>query len=112
MQNVLLISECDDLELSVEDKTEEAHTDAFFNGEPRCTIGLKKSACWHQFGKEKVVVLGETMDMEKEEVDIAILAELRVMRGEGPSDHSVINYQFFRKPICKAMFLFMHNTGA
>lgn len=52
------------------------------------------------------------MDLEKRDVDLAILAELRVMRAEGPAGRSPINYQFCGKPICKSAFLFMHAVGA
>lgn len=41
-----------DLDLSVEDKAEQADIDTFFGGEPCCTTGPDKSACWKYFGRE------------------------------------------------------------
>lgn len=49
----------------------------------------------------------ESLELEKKEVD---MAELRVMRADGPAGRSPIGYQFCGKPICKS-FLFMHDIG-
>ena len=102
-----------DLDLSVEDKAEEAEAGSFFNEEPCCTAGPNKSACWKQFGHERVLKASrETLELDKNEVDLAILAELSVMRADGPAGHSPIGYQFCGKPICKSAFLFMHDVGS
>ena len=50
-------------------------------------------------------------ELEKNEVDLAILAELRVMCADGSAGCLPIGYQFCGKQMCQSAFLFIHDVG-
>lgn len=106
-------SRSDDLDRSVEDRDEEALVHGFFE-EPCCMLGPNNNACWNHAGRQRLLkARQECQDLEKKELDLAVLATLRVSRSVTDlSERSSINYQFEGKPIFKTAFLFDYGIGA
>ena len=104
-----------DLDKSAEDGEEEALVRDFFNGEPCCTLGPNKSACWSRAGRERFLLARQnSLDLEKKEADLAVLATLRATRSFASHEvgRSSIKYQFGGMQICKTAFLFRYALGA
>ena len=108
------------LDRSVEDRAEEVVVHEYFNGSPCCALGSKKGPCWTRAGKERFLhARQESLDLEKKELDLVVLATLRASRSL-PNDPSVshevarapIKYHYGGMPICKSAFLFIHAIGS
>ena len=70
-----------DLDRSMEDREEEAIVREYFDTTPCCTLGPNKSACWTRAGRERFLLARqESMDLEKKELDLVVLATLRATR--------------------------------
>lgn len=109
-----------DLDRSVEDREEEVIVCQYFEGSPCCALGRDKGPCWTLAGREKFLhARQESMDLEKKELDLAVLAALRAFRSL-PNDPSVsreisrasVKYSYEGMPICKSAFLFIHAIGS
>ena len=75
--------DCDSVNLdrSVQDREEEALVREYFDGSPCCALGPKKGPCWIRGGREKFVqARQESLDLEKKEVDLIVLATLPAFR--------------------------------
>lgn len=106
-----------DLDRSVEDQKEEAIVREYFDGSPCCSLGPNKSACWTLFGRERLLAARqESMDLDKKDLDMAVLATLRATRTltstPSTSARASIKYQYGGIQICKAAFMFVHAIGA
>ena len=113
-------STSDDLDRNVEDREEEAIVRRYFDGNPCCSLGPKKSACWSRVGQERLLAARqESMDLEKKDLDMAVLATLRATRAftSTPSTsrevvRASIKYQYGGVQVCKTAFMFIHAIGA
>ena len=109
-----------DLERNVEDREEEAIVREYFDGSPCCALGPKKGPCWIHPGLEKFLqARQESLDLEKKELDLVVLATLRAYRSltHDPSvSHKVVRastkYHYGGMQICKSAFLFIHAIGS
>ena len=105
-----------DVEPSVCDSDEQKIIDLFLGDRPPCcSLGPKGTPCWKQFPAEMLTkARKESLDLDKKELDIAVLATLRALRtchDESAKVRSKIQYRFGAKPICKATFLFIYALG-
>ncbi len=97
------------LDESVEDKEEE---EDFFDGDPCCSLGPDKTACWKHYGRESFKIARQDfLELEKAELDLVVLAQLRSSRSLKGSSHIYVNYQFGGKTICRKAFMFINNIG-
>ena len=107
-----------DLDASVVDSEEKAASAAFFSEANlicKLHVGPKQSACWKQFSHDTIVrARQESMDLEKSELDMSVMATLRAVRendSEGLSSRTPIKYQFGGKRICRATFMFIYTLS-
>ena len=108
-----------DLDMSVEDREEESLVREYF-GNPCCSLGPKKGPCWTHAGKERFLLARqESLDLEKKELDLVVLANLRASRSLTPDSsasqegtRASIKYQYGGLVICKSAFLFIHAIGS
>ncbi len=64
-----------DLDESVDDEEEQVLLEDFFNGDPCCSLGPDKTACWKLYGRESFKVARQDfLELEKAELDLAVLA--------------------------------------
>ena len=54
----------------------------YFDGSPCCSLGPEKGPCWTHAGRERFLNASrqESLDLEKEELDLVVLANLRSSR--------------------------------
>ena len=101
-----------DLDLSVEDMEEEALLKNFFEGDPCCSLGTNKTPCWSYYGRDSFeAARQDSLELDKSELDIAVLAQLRSSRLLKSSSHTSVSYQYGGRPICRTAFLFLNNIG-
>ena len=106
-----------DLDASVVDSEEKVASDAFFSEENLCCkLGPKQSACWKQFSHDTIVrARQESMDPEKSELDMSIMATLHAVcenDSEGLSSRTPIKYQFGGKRIIyRVTFMFIYTLS-
>ena len=109
-----------DLDRSIEDRKEEAIISEYFDGNPCCSLGPNKSACWTRIVRERLLAARqESMDLEKKDLDMAVLATLRATRmltSTPSTSHEAarasIKYQYGGIQISKAAFMFVYAIGA
>ena len=108
-----------ELDRSVEDR-EEVIVREYFNGSPCCALGPNKGPCWTHAGRGRLLYARqESLNLEKKELDLVVLATLRASRSL-PNDPSVscevarasIKFHYEGMPICKSAFLFIHAIGS
>lgn len=72
-------------------------------------MGPKSSPCLKQFNPDDIVLAKQdSLDLERKELDIALLASLRVLRSDSSTSHgkrTAIKYQFKGKQVCKSTFI-------
>lgn len=104
-----------ELDNSIEDREESELIKKFFS-ENCCKLGSKQSPCYQQFSKEKLVsARQECLELNHDELDIAILAQIRAYRTVANEDEASartqrqrVKYHFGGQVICRALFLFIH----
>ena len=87
---------------------------AVFDGSPCCALGPKKGPCWIRGGREKFVqARQESLDLEKKEVDLIVLATLRAFRSftHDPSvSHEVVRASIkYHYGVCKSVNLLFYS---
>ena len=65
----------------MEDREEEVIVCEYFDGSPCCALGPNKGPCWTCIGQGRILhAKQETLDLEKKELDVVVLAILRASR--------------------------------
>ena len=100
-----------DLDRSLEDREEEVIVREYFGGSPCCVLGPKKGPCGTHAGRQRFLhARQESLDLEKKELDLVVLATLHASSSlpKDPSSQLTITplgsgevqfFQSFFKPI-------------